>query len=168
MAGPISFSILISLSMKFVLYSCTTILLLTTILTSCTKEKASNLGLGATEEISSNIRVRFGEDPYNPDKKLAFIGKTEKNYPCSNYIIGYNLTTEQNTIKISFININKPGICATAFGPATCSIPVENISDGDYKVQFIVDGSLYEYNIRIQNGSYSVLSQPLSSGVIFE
>ena len=76
--------------------------------------------------------------------------RTEKIYGCANYGIITNNTIEDKIILIDIIGINKPGICATAFGPANGRIKLGDLS-GIFEVEIRGNNFTDKYNLLISD-----------------
>ena len=136
-------------------------------LTACKKEKEDQLGLNTNvEDISSDINVTFQRD-FSQSVSMILRCETTKNYPCVNYPIVYKRIVQNNNISVEFLGVSIEEFCLTAIGPATCNVPLEDLTDGKYNLLFYSKGQQYKYEIMINDGRYTLLSEPHDSGVIF-
>jgi hypothetical protein len=74
--------------------------------------------------IGSRIVLRLHENLAATGRSLELLGKTEKIYGCLNFSIFYDLRLAGDAISVRFDGISMPDICATALGPARCSVPL--------------------------------------------
>ncbi len=133
-------------------------------ITSCKKEKADQLGIqGKDEPIEGNISAYMSPqvDYKISNKQFSITCKTEKGYPCSNYPIKYSINTNGNTISINLEAVTIQTICATAFGPAHCTIPLSHLKNGIYSLIFNVRGNANRYELTITDKSYQL--KPINS-----
>lgn len=152
--------------MKKLLVSSLAIILVS--FTACKKEKEDQLGLYTNvESITGDIYFTMQSDFYTPDGNIALYCRTAKEYPCINYPLLYEKTLNGNTLVIEFKGVNAEDFCLTAIGPATCSIPLNDLSEGVYNVLFYLNDIKYKYTIQIKDGLYRKLSGEYDDGVIF-
>ncbi len=77
------------------------------------------------------------QDYYTPSGPEIYLQlETEKIYGCINFSVAAKVTGKNNEITVEILGIDKPEICATAIGPATSSIKLEN-PEGIHALKFI-------------------------------
>ena len=69
------------------------------------------------------------------EPKIKLSLRTEKIYPCCNWIIKTDIRIENNEIIVRLLGIYVPEICLTAFGPAVF-MSFLNIPEGKYSLCF--------------------------------
>lgn len=131
--------------------------------TSCKKEKADQLGIQKDEPIEGNISAYMSPqvDYKTSNKQFSITCKTEKGYPCSNYPIKYSINTNGKNISINLEAVTIQTICATAFGPADCTIPLSHLKNGTYNLVFNVRDNANRYVLTITDESYHL--KPVNS-----
>lgn len=77
--------------------------------------------------ISSDIVIKPWEKLDSTQRTFELRCETEERYPCDNYSISNNIGRSENSIDISFGQIIKPEICATAFGSARAYLNLGSI-----------------------------------------
>lgn len=93
----------------------------------------SDLGL-KSNPIDSKIIIETREILEPNSRRLTFFCKTERIYPCVNFPLLTDKQTENNSFKIKFTSVSESIVCATALGPATTTIDLNSVSNGEYEI----------------------------------
>ena len=119
---------------------------------SCRKNKAG------TEKIKDKVMASMSPASQNYGSKQPFsiFCSTEERYQCSNYAINYNISKSGNTFDIELKNVTIQDICATAFGSATCTIPIGDLEEGNYNLSFLLNGRKNNYELIVTDKSYII------------
>ena len=107
------------------------------------------------QPIGSRVNIQLFV-PLPDSVNLILNCATEEYYPCCNYAIAYHLDRLGRTTTVNFTGIAIPNICATAFGPATCRIPLTSLSPGSYDLTFLVNGRIRFFKLAVSDTSYTV------------
>jgi hypothetical protein len=118
-------------TLKTGLLICGTIILVF-LFSACKKDESAKTNKSA-------INIKMWETLGNAQRIMKLHCSTEKHYPCSNFIINYTLTTNNEMILIDFIGTVEPKECLTAIGPASTTINLGTISNGTYNFEISVD-----------------------------
>lgn len=94
-----------------------------------------NEDLLESNPIDSNIQITPTEFFNENSLRLGLSCKTEKIYPCINYPILTEVTVVENLVSVNFIRVPEIDLCLTALGPATTTIDLSDISNGDYELE---------------------------------
>jgi hypothetical protein len=86
--------------------------------------------------VDADIVVKMSEELGNPTRSFKLGLQTDKAYPCINYSLITNSETNTDKISIDVVGIYTPTICLTAIGPASSTIPLTNIQDKSYNIEF--------------------------------
>ncbi len=70
------------------------------------------------------------------DRHVALYAVTTEEYPCSNFLIGYNCTTTNGSTIIEFKGVQLADDCITIMGPAKAFIDLGHITEASGKVVF--------------------------------
>lgn len=95
-----------------------------------------------TNLLSSDIVIKMNEELGNPTRSFKLSLWTDKSYPCMNYSIITNSEATTNKITVDILGIYAPDMCLTAFGPATSAIPVSNIQNKSYDIEFKIGSNI--------------------------
>lgn len=79
-------------------------------------------------------------------------------YPCANYSLVYNASTNTDTVSIDFSGIDEPDVCLTAIGSAK-GVSFLDISNGEYSLNFTYDGVEDGYILSITDSYIEVYEQ---------
>lgn len=112
--------------MKRLLSACCCIFLL-----SCGED---SLGLKSIP-IDSKVIIETREILGPSSRRLTFLCKTEKIYPCFNYPLLTEEHSDENSFQITFTSVGETDLCATALGPATKTIDLNAVSNGEYELE---------------------------------
>jgi hypothetical protein len=96
--------------------------------------ESSDPGLSSSPA-DSPIVVETREALEPDSRRLTFHCKTEKIYPCVNYPILTESHIDEDSFGITFTGVGEIDICLTALGPATVSIDLGSISNGEYEIE---------------------------------
>jgi hypothetical protein len=108
------------------------LLLSTTLLLSQCREKQ----VGTDESIiSTNIVVSIAEHEDIGPKKVFISAKTTTGYGCGNATIETEKITGENQFSIGFKKVVFPTYCTLQGGPATSSITLGTLANGDYALE---------------------------------
>lgn len=120
--------------------------------TSCRKNKAG------TEKINDKVNAYMSpaSEKYGNKQPFSIACRTEERYPCSNYSIIYNMSSSGNTFDIELEHVKTQEICLTAIGPATCTVPIGDVEDGNYNLNFFLNGRKNSYQLTVTDKSYSI------------
>jgi len=116
-----------------------TIFLLITFLSSISCEKTTSYEY---QLIDSDIVIRMSEELGNPTRSFELGLQTDKAYPCINYSLITNSTSTTDKISIEVLGINAPTICLTAIGPAGSTIPITNVQNKSYDIDFKIGNNI--------------------------
>ncbi len=100
-------------------------------LTSCEKTPKYDY-----QVVESDIVVKMREDLGNPIRSFELGLHTDKAYPCINYYLITNSETKTDKITVEVLGVYTPTICLTAIGPASSTIPITNIQNKSYDIEF--------------------------------
>ena len=92
---------------------------------SCNKDFES-------QNIDSDLFVSAGI----VDNNVRLGVQSERMYPTPGYQITYSDKVRKNEIYIKFKKINAPELGLTVLAPATCSIDLGKLEDGEYRITF--------------------------------
>ena len=92
---------------------------------SCNKDFES-------QNIDSDLFVSAGI----VDNNVRLGVQSEKWYPTAGHQITYSDKVRKNEINIKFKKINVPAVGLTILDPATCSIDLGKLEDGEYRITF--------------------------------
>jgi len=106
------------------------LLFVVTLLLAC---KNTDDGL-SNNPIDTKILIEARELLGQNARSLTFFCKTEKNYPCINYPINYSFSKTENLYNITFTDVGEVGLCFTAIGPASTTINLNSIPNGEYQL----------------------------------
>jgi hypothetical protein len=106
-------------------------LFILTILISC---EDNDLGL-KSNPIDSKIIIETREVLEPNSRRLTFFCKTEKIYPCVNFPLLTDKQVDENSSKITFTSVGETTLCLTALGPATTTIDLNSVSNGEYEIE---------------------------------
>lgn len=98
---------------------------------ACTNEKID----WASNPIDSNIHVEFREMLSIDSRQLTLSCATEKQYPCINYPIATKLNFDNNKLSVTFTHVVETEFCFTAIGPATASVVLPDLENGEYELE---------------------------------
>ena len=107
------------------------------------------------QPIESRINVQLFV-PLPDSVNLTLNCATEEYYPCFNYGLAYNLNRAGRAASINFTGIAIPNICLTAFGPATCHIPLTSLIPGSYDLTFVIQGKIRYFKLGVSDTNYTV------------
>lgn len=83
--------------------------------------------------------------------------RTEKIYPCVNYLIKTNLDdSKTDLIDVDLLGIQTPEICLTALGPATTSLKLK-VGEGDYNLRIHSKNFNVIYKLKIDSKAIIIL-----------
>jgi len=102
-----------------------------TLLISC---EDSDPGL-KSNPIDSKIIIETREVLEPGSRRLTFFCKTETIYPCVNYPLLTDEQTNESAFKITCTSVGETIVCLTALGPATTTIDLNSVSNGDYEIE---------------------------------
>jgi hypothetical protein len=85
--------------------------------------------------IDSKIIIETREILESHSKRLTFFCKTEKIYPCVNFPLLTEEQSDENSFKITFTSVEETIFCFTALGPATTTIDLNTVSNGEYEIE---------------------------------
>lgn len=88
-----------------------------------------------SQKIDSDLLV--SAQKLNED--ISLNAETEKRYPSAGYQITFSEKVRKNEIYIEFKKVNVPKVGLTVLEPATCSINLGNLENGEYNVTFELD-----------------------------
>ncbi|WP_158858601.1 hypothetical protein [Lunatibacter salilacus] len=106
-------------------------LCLLTLLFSC-EDDDSGLNLNP---INSNIIIEVREVLAPNSRELTLFCQTERSYPCINFPILTENQQDGNSINITFTSVEETDFCFTALGPATTSIDLHTLPNGEYEIE---------------------------------
>lgn len=106
--------------------------------------------------IDSKIIVTPSELLADAGRALILNCRTERIYPCANYRIAFDLTRSGSSILVRFRYIDLGTACATAIGPATCTLDLGALDPGDYSVEFRVGTGVTRVDLVVDAGAYRV------------
>ncbi len=107
------------------------IFILSVLIFACDKKNDDLLKKNA---IDSTIKIDTRE--YLDTRQLVLFCQTERKYPCFNYPIQKTQNfNASNQLSITFTNIIETDICLTAFGPATTTVDLSNLTNGQYVLE---------------------------------
>lgn len=109
-----------------------------------------------TRPINSDIEIRMIEILNEAGRTLELYCRTTEEYPCMNFPIDRRYSVKPGSISIRFKNVIDPGICATAFGPATTTINLGNLKPGAYNLSIDVVDSHNSGNLIITPDQYII------------
>lgn len=92
--------------------------------------------------VDSDIVIKMSEELGNPNRSFKLSLWTDKSYPCMNYSLITNSEATTNKIAVDILGIYAPDMCLTAFGPATSTIPVSNIQNKSYDIEFKIGSNI--------------------------
>ncbi len=102
-----------------------------TILISC---EDNDLGF-KSNPIDSKIIIETREVLDLTSRRLTFFSKTEKIYPCVNFPLLTKKEVDENSLKITFTSVGETDLCLTALGPATTTIDLNSVPNGEYEIE---------------------------------
>src|SRR5687767_5486917 len=68
-------------------------------------------------------------------RRLTFLFKKKKIYPCVNIPILTEKKIEETSFEITFTSIGETSVCLTAIGPATASVDLNTLRNGEYEIE---------------------------------
>jgi hypothetical protein len=92
--------------------------------------------------VDSDIVIKMREELGNPNRSFKLNLLTEKGYPCMNYPLITNSDASSNKIIVDILGIYIQDMCLTAFGPATATIPLSNIQNKSYDIEFKIGSNI--------------------------
>lgn len=116
-----------------------TIFLLIALISSISCEKTTR---DEYQVVDSDIIIRMSEELGNPTRTFELGLQTDKAYPCINYSLITNYETTTDKITIDILGIHSPSICLTAIGPASSTIPITNIQNKSYDIEFKIGANI--------------------------
>lgn len=99
---------------------------------SCEKNDLSLKG----NSIDSKIAIETREVLEPSLRRVTFLCKTDKIYPCVNFSILTEKAVSESSVKITFTSVDESDLCLTALGPATVWIDAGVLSAGEYDIEF--------------------------------
>lgn len=94
----------------------------------------NDLGL-KTNAIDSKIIIEAREVLEPDSRRLALLCRTEKIYPCINFLILTEQQTTDDLIKIDFTSVEESDFCFTALGPAGTVVDLNSLPNGEYSIE---------------------------------
>ena len=85
--------------------------------------------------IDSQILIETRELLDRESRSLTFYCKTEKIYPCINFPILTEKEVNENSFEVTFTGIGETMICFTAPGPASTTVDLQTVQNGDYQIE---------------------------------
>lgn len=85
--------------------------------------------------IDSKIIIETREVLASESRSLTFHCKTEKIYPCMNYPILTKSAANENSFEITFTGVGEMMLCLTALGPATTTVDLDVVPNGEYQIE---------------------------------
>jgi len=82
--------------------------------------------------IDSKITIETRELLDVDSRRLTFSCATERVYPCVNYPLLTDRQDDENSFQLTFKSVGITDICLTALGPATASVELGAIAEGEY------------------------------------
>jgi hypothetical protein len=92
--------------------------------------------------LNSDVVIRMNEELGNPARSFELDLKTDISYPCINYSLITNSEANTSKISIEILGIYEPNICLTAIGPARSTIPISNIQNKSYDIEFKIGSNI--------------------------
>ena len=89
----------------------------------------------AQAPLETKILIQPKEELKDGKRSIVLLNKTEKIYPCINFSIWTDQAFTDRSFKITFTGVEEENICATALGPATSSVDLGSIPNGDYYIE---------------------------------
>lgn len=102
-----------------------------TLLISCDD---NDLGL-KSNPLDSKVIVETREVLDPNSRHLTFFCTTEKIYSCVNFPLLTDKQADENSFKITFTSVGETTLCLTALGPATTSIDLNSVPNGEYEIE---------------------------------
>jgi hypothetical protein len=106
--------------------------------------------------IDSPVQVSLAQDLTPDGAMLVVSSATVRIYPCVNAWILHETVINGNLITIHLTGIFQPEICLTALGPATASISLNSLAEGEYSIDFIVNNYISSFKLGVTAETYSL------------
>jgi hypothetical protein len=111
------------------------------------------------ERIDSRIELRLHDSSKPPATEFELRGATEFDYPDLCYTLPVRVERGRGAFALHFLGVSHPtsGACATALGPATCTVSLGALRDGDYALALMVNGTTTRATLQVRSDSLRVV-----------
>lgn len=107
-------------------------ILIALVLFGCEKNDVSLEG----NAIDSKIAIETREVLEPGNRRITFLCKTERIYPCVNFPLHSDKESSESSLAITFTSVEQTDLCLTALGPATAWIDAGPWPNGEYDIEF--------------------------------
>ena len=101
------------------------------------------------EDINSDITV----ESFQEDGKVYIHAETEEGFSCSNYMISYKLKENNSGYTVKFKKVIVTDVCFSPAANAYAYIDLGEISEGQYKIEFKLNGNSTEGILHVNDST---------------